>query len=255
VGLYLNAGQVLDAALVKGPAGPIVAPTVIVDNAAPTVATARPTLRTAMALEGPSTTERLPLKLTWVGTDAGAGIASYDVQRSLDGGAFTTIISSRTAAYIYTSLVPGHSYRFRVRGRDNAGNVGAWSPSYTWYPGLTQQSSTSLTWTGTWASDGNAANSGGSAKSSSAAGASVSYAFSGRSIAWVTTLRSDAGEVQVWLDGVLTTTVDTRADATTYRAIAYAKTWSSYGAHTIKLVVVGTVDRPLGTIDAFEVIK
>jgi hypothetical protein len=208
-----------------------------------------------MALASSSTTEKLPTKLTWVGTDLGAGIASYDVQRSLDGGAFTTIVSGRTASYVYTSLVPGHSYRFRVRARDSSGNLGPWSPSYTWRPLLTQQSNASLTWTGAWTSAIDAQNSGGSAKRTSTAGASVSYAFSGRAVAWVTTLRPDAGEVQVWLDGALVKTVDAVSDTTVYRQVMFSKTWSSYGSHTIRLVAVGTADRPFVTVDAFEVVQ
>ena len=255
VRLYLNAAQVRDAALVTGPAGPIVAATVTVDNSAPKVATARPTLRPALALEGSSTSQRLPLKVTWTATEVGSGIASYDVQRSLDGAAFSTIASARTAAYVYTSITPGHTYRFRVRGRDLAGNVGAWSPSYTWYPVLTQQSSTALTWTGAWASTSDADNSGGSARISEQAGASVSYTFSGRAVAWVSTLRPDAGTVQVWVDGVLRATVDTAADATVHRQVVYSKSWSSYGSHTIKLVVVGPPGPALATVDAFEVVR
>jgi hypothetical protein len=255
VGLYLNAGQVADAALVKGPAGPIIASTVTVDNSAPTVATPKPVLRTGVALEGPSTTQRLLMQLTWTGSDAGAGIASYDVQRSYDGGAFATIASATTAKSLVWTMNPGHSYRFRVRARDNSGNLGGWSPSYTWYAALTQQTSSALTWMGAWTSASNSQNSGGSARSSSATGASASYAFSGRAVAWATTLRPDAGAVQVWIDGALAATVDTRADTATYRQVVYSKAWSSYGAHTIKLVVVGTADRPLATVDAFEVIQ
>ncbi len=152
-------------------------------------------------------------------------------------------------------MTPGHNYRFRVRARDKAGNVGAWSPYYTWYPVLTQQSSGSLTWAGAWTTASDAANSGASAKSATAAGASVTYAFNGRAVAWVTTLRPDAGEVEVWIDGTKVATIDTRADETAYRRVAYSKGWSSYGSHTIKLVVVGTADRPLATVDAFELIK
>ena len=255
VGLYLNAGQVLDAALAKGPAGPIVAPTVIVDNAAPTVATAKPVLRTGVALTSASASQGLLGRLAWTGKDAGSGIASYDVQRSYDGAAFTTLAGAITATQLNVNLNPGHSYRFRVRARDAAGNLGAWSPSYTWYPVLTQQSSRSLAWTGAWTSASNSQNSGGSAKSATAPGASVTYAFSGRAIAWVTTLRPDAGQVQVWIDKVLVKTIDTRADATRYRQIVFSKYWSSYGAHTIKLVVVGTADRPRVTVDAFEVVR
>jgi FlgD Ig-like domain len=255
VGLYLNAGQVVDAVLAKGPAGPIVAATVTVDNSAPKVATATPVLRTGLALEGASNTEALLVRLTWTGSDAGSGIASYDVQRSYDGATFATISSATTAASLNVKMNPGHTYRFRVRARDYSGNVGAWSPSYTWTAALTQHTSTALTWTGAWASAFDGQNSGGSARSSSATGATVTYAFSGRAVAWVTTLRPDAGEVEVWVDGLLVKTVDTRADATRYRQVVYSKYWSSYGAHTIKLVVVGTADRPLATLDAFEVVR
>ena len=255
VGLFLNAGQVVGADAVVGPAGPIAAAKVTIDASRPKVPKPSPKLRTGVALEGPSTTQRLPMTLIWSGTDTGSGIATYDVQRSYDGAAFQTIASATTATSLNWTMTPGHNYRFRVRARDNAGNVGAWSPYYTWYPMLTQQSSGSLAWTGAWTTVSAAENSGGSAKSATAAGASVSYAFNGRAIAWVTTLGPDAGEVQVWIDGVKVATVDTRADENAYRQVVYSKGWSSYGSHTIKLVVVGTGERPLATVDAFELIK
>ncbi len=254
VGLYLNAGQVKDAALVAGPAGPIVAAKVTVDNAAPKVATAKPTLRTGVALEGTSTSQRLLMKLSWTGTDTGAGIDSYDVQRSYDGATFQTIAAATTSTTLNWTMTPGHTYRFRVRARDLAGNLGSWSPSYTWYPVLTQNSSGSLTWAGAWTTGSNADNSGGSAKSSSAADASVSYAFKGRAVAWVTTLGPDRGDVEVWIDGALVTTVDTHADDASYRQVVYSKGWSSYGSHTIKLVNVGA-SGGIATVDAFEVIR
>ena len=255
VGLFLNQGQVVGADGAAGPNGPIAAAKVTIDTSKPKVPKPNPKLRTGIALEGPSTKQRLLMTLTWGGTDTGSGIASYDVQRSYDGAAFQTIASATTAKSLNWTMTPGHSYRFRVRARDNAGNVGAWSPYYTWYPVLTQQSSASLKWTGSWATASNAEHSGGSAKSASAAGASVSYTFNGRAVAWVTTLRPDAGEVQVWIDGSKVATVDTRADETAYRQVVYAKGWTSYGTHTIKLVVVGTADRPVATLDAFELIK
>ena len=71
----------------------------------------------------------------------------------------------------------------------------------------------------------------------------------------MTTLRATGGEVQVWVDGALKTTIDTRADSTGYRQVVYGTSWSTYGSHTISLKVVGTVGRPTGTLDAFEVIR
>ena len=142
-----------------------------------------------------------------------------------------------------------------VRARDKAGNLGTWVTTSTWYPVLTQNSSASLVYTGAWTTTSDAANSAGSVKGSSAAGDSVSYTFSGRAVSWVTTLGATAGEVQVWVDGVLASTVDTHADAPTYRQVVFSTSWSSYASHTIKLVVVGTADRPAANLDAFEVVR
>ena len=255
VGLYLNSKTVSDPSSNLGPEGPISTARVTIDTSLPKTTTPKPGLRTGLALEGVSTSQRLLVRVSWSGTDTGSGIASYDVARSYDGGAYATIASATTATAIDWTMTPGHSYRFQVRARDKAGNIGAWVATSTWYPVLTQDSSSSLVYTGSWATSSNAESSGGSAKSASAAGASVSYTFTGRAVAWVTTLRPDAGAVQVWVDGVLATTVDAYADATAYRQIVFSKAWTTYATHTIKLVVVGTADRPRSELDAFEVIR
>jgi hypothetical protein len=254
VTLYLNAGIVTDGAA-WGPAGPIAAAKVTIDRTAPKATTPKVALRTGLALEGASTTQRLLVQVSWGGTDSGSGIASYDVARSYDGGAYATIASATAATSINWTMTPGHTYRFQVRARDKAGNVGAWVTTSTWYPVLTQNSSASLVYTGSWATSSNASNSGGSAKSSSTAGSSVSYTFNGRAVSWVTTAGTAMGEVEVWVDGVKVGTVDTTAAATAYRQVVFGKSWSGYASHTIKLVIVGTVDRPAGILDAFEVVR
>jgi hypothetical protein len=255
VGLYLNPWTVSDAALKGGPLGPISTAKVTIDSSVPKATTPKVILRTGLPLEGTSTAQRLLVQVSWSGTDTGSGIASYDVGRSYDGGAYVTIASATTATSINWTMTPGHTYRFRVRARDKAGNLGSYVTTSTWYPVLTQDSNTSLVYAGTWATSSNASNSGGSVKTASAAGASVSYTFSGRAVSWVTTLGETAGEVQVWVDGVLASTVDTYAAATTYRQVVFGKAWSSYASHTIKLVVVGTADRPAVNLDAFEVVR
>ncbi|MEO5705377.1 MAG: hypothetical protein ABIZ52_06275 [Candidatus Limnocylindrales bacterium] len=252
VGLYLNSRTITDPGLSWGPAGPISTAKVTIDTSLPKATGPTPGLRTGLALEGVSTTQRLLVRVSWGGTDTGSGIASYDVARNYNGGSYSTIASATTATSIDWTMTPGYSYRFRVRARDKAGNLGAWVYSSTWYPVLTQNSSASLVYTGSWATSSNAANSGGSAKSGTAAGASVSYTFTGRAVAWVTTMRPDSGAVQVWLDGALAATVDTHADAAAYRQIVFSKAWTTYATHTIKLVVVGSAR---AEIDAFEVIR
>jgi hypothetical protein len=254
-GLYLNADTVSDAGLQAGPAGPIRATTVTIDNTAPKATTPKPTLRTGLSLEGTSTAQRLLMSIAWTGTDSGAGVASYDVQRSYDGGTYLTIASATTATTMGWTMTPGHTYRFRVRARDRAGNIGAWTTAYSWSAALTQSSSASVTYAGSWATASNAANSGGSIRASSAAGATATLAFSGRAIGLVSTLCAMCGAVQVWIDGALAATINTNAPATAYRRVVFGKGWSSYASHTIKLVVVGTAGTPRVELDAFEIIR
>lgn len=66
--------------------------------------------------------------LSWAGTDAGgSGLKSYDVQVK-DGstGAWSDLRSNSTETSASFRGVGGHTYYFRSRGRDNAGNLEAW---------------------------------------------------------------------------------------------------------------------------------
>lgn len=256
VGLYLNAGQVVDAALVAGPGGPIIAARVTIDATVPKATAPKPSFRTDVQLAGPSSSQALPLRLTWTGSDSGSGVASYDVQRSANGGTWTTLAAATTATSLDVTVAPGTSYRFQVRARDKAGNVGAYAATSTWYPSLVQNSSTAVTWSGTWGTNANVEYSGGSVKYTQTAGGggAATYSFSGRAVAWVTTLRENAGPVEVWVDGALAATVTPNA-ATSYRQVVFSRAWTTYGSHTIKLVVVGTAEDPRAELDAFELLK
>ena len=110
-------------------------------------------------------------------------------------------------------------------------------------------------YTGTWGTSTSASYSGGSPRYATKAGASASYAFTGRGIALVTTKAASRGSVRVYVDGVLATTVSANTAATAYRSVLWAKTWSASGKHTIKLVVVGTAGHPRFDLDALAVVK
>jgi hypothetical protein len=67
--------------------------------------------------------------VSWSGSDATSGVASYDVQY-LDmtgyGGGWKDWQITTTATSASFTGQDGHTYRFRVRARDNAGNVDSW---------------------------------------------------------------------------------------------------------------------------------
>jgi hypothetical protein len=250
VNLSLAPNSVADGLADAGPANTIAADRVVIDRSNPSVTTPRVALRTGLQLDGTSSTQPLPMTLSWTGSDGGSGIASYDVKRSVDGGSYVYIASHVGSSSLNWTMTPGHSYRFKVRARDKAGNLSSWIGPSTWYTSLTQQSSTAVHFTGAWAGETGSEYSAGGVRFATDAAASTSYSFKGRSIGWVTTRRPDGGVAQVYVDGVLVATVDTSADAAARRYIAFTRSWSSYASHTIKIVVVsGRVD-----LDAFALL-
>ena len=61
--------------------------------------------------------------------------------------------------------------------------------------------------------------------------------------------------MRVYVDGEYVATVDTRAGSPTPRHVAFSRTWSRVGTHTIRLVAVGTTARPRVDLDALEVLR
>ena len=221
------------------------------DTVKPTVTAPTPSIRTSATLSGSS----LPVRIKWTASGTGSGIDHAVLQRSTDGGSWTTVSSSITGSSRDVTLAKGHSYRFRVQVFDwdnNASSVVS-GPSFTTV--LTQDTSSAITYSGTWSSQSSSLFSGGATRYSKSSGASAKLAFSGRSVGFVTTLLGDRGQAKIYIDGTLVTTVNLLSGGPTYRAIAYQKSWSSSGSHTIKVVVVGTAGNPRVDVDAFAVLK
>ena len=87
-----------------------------VENLAPTTAV------NALPAYSPAT-----FSVSWGGTDpGGSGIANYDVQVRDGAGAWTDWQLATTATSASYSGIQGHTYAFRSRGRDSAGNLEAY---------------------------------------------------------------------------------------------------------------------------------
>ena len=168
----------------------------------------------------------------------------------MDDGLDLSRVAVRTVAAVSSGTV-----RYRVRTIDVAGNVGAWTNGTILSPSLVQETSSSVRYSGTWSRSTSSSYSGGTAMAASIAGRSATYAFTGRSIALVTTNSRTRGKVKLYINGVYQTTVDLYRSSTQYRAIAWQKTWSTSATRTIKVVVVGTSGRPRVDLDAFAVVR
>ena len=189
--------------------------------------------------------------LGWNGSDVGpSGIAAYDVARSIDGQPFHLVASGVATPTLLAGLSAGHTYRYEVRARDKAGNIGYWTAGPTFRPSLAQQNSSFVKFYGPTKGTFSSHYSGGSERYLPA-GSSATLKATVRSLSFVTAKGPGRGQVAVYVDGVHQATIDLGAATTTYRYVAFSKTWYSAGTHTIKVVAVGgRVD-----VDAFGIIR
>jgi hypothetical protein len=196
----------------------------------------------------------VPVSLTWTGTDRGWGIATYQIERSTDGGAWTRILSAKVTT-LSQSLAPGHGYRYRVRAIDKYGNYGYWDYGPTFRPGVREDSSPAITWSGSWSAVPDAAARGGSLHESGSASAAARTTFTGRDVAWIAERGPGHGRAKVYVDGVLRATVDLTATADAPARVAWKRHWSTKATHTVRIVVEGTAGRPTVDVDGFLILR
>jgi hypothetical protein len=218
-----------------------------VSNGAPTMTAPDPSLYAGTTLG----TSSVRVKERWGACDAD-GIASFRLQRQVNGGGWYTVtLSSATATSIAQSLTKGATYRYRVRATDKSGM----STSYTYGPSfktvVSDQTSSLVSYTGTWGTTTSSACYGGSLKYTYNAGASSTYSFNGSAAAWVAYKGPNRGSAQVYIDGVLTATVNLYASTTSAKPVVYAFNWSTNGAHTIRVVNLATPGHARIDVDAF----
>jgi uncharacterized protein YkwD len=84
-----------------------------------------------------STSSRRKVHLSWSGADVQlqvltSGLFTYRVQRKTDSGGWVTVRSSTSRTSLALDLPRHHTYQFRIRARDRAGNWGTWSSVRVW---------------------------------------------------------------------------------------------------------------------------
>ena len=145
--------------------------------------------------------------------------------------------------------------QFRVTATDRAGNTGTPAAWPALRPALVQQSAPAVVYRGTWRKASSSRYSGGSVRYATAARATTTFSFTGRSIAFVSLRAAGRGKVKVYVDGSSTATVLDLRGATACRWVAWTRQWSTSGRHTVRLVVAGTLGRPRVDVDAFAVLR
>jgi subtilisin family serine protease len=189
-------------------------------------------------------------------TDTESQVASYAVRRRVAGGAWSTIASGLTGRTLITPLTLSTQTQFAIVATDTVGNVGPAAESAAVTPTLYQEKTSLATYTGRWTNTISSTASNRNLRTSTQAGASVTFRRSGiAAVAVVGRQGPTSGRASIYVDGVLVTTIDTVRSVARNKVVLFSKWWPTAGTHTVKVVVAGTAGRPRIDIDGFAVIR
>ncbi|MFF9772166.1 peptidoglycan recognition protein [Streptomyces sp. NPDC013978] len=214
--------------------------TVIAESTAPTFTT-KPNLALRT---GTVDTTGVPLTLRWKAVDT---TALKEVR--LTAPAAKTYGPAVTSAQ-YTAK-SGTATKWSLKAYDAVGNTATASVS-----GIqTILQETKATRSGSWTAKSSTSYLGGESLSSKTKNASLTWTFTGRSVAWVVSRAATSGQAHIYVDGKKVTTVDLKSGTAAYRNAIWTKTWSSSAKHTVKIVVAGTSGRAAITTDGIVYLK
>ena len=218
------------------------------DRLAPTVGTPA----VALATRGMGRT-RVPVRISWTASDRGSGVRDFTLSASRDEGARRTVALTAARASRGTA-VPRHRYQWFVRARDWAGNRSSTVGSVRVRAVVVSETSTSIRWTGHWSRRTGTRFLDGHTRVATTKGASASFTFKGRSVAWVATRGTAYGAATIYVDGVRAGAASLHGSSAN-RRIVFARSWPSAGTHTIRIVVAGTRGHARVDVDGFVVLR
>ena len=238
----------------RAPGGAWSAPasdTIRLDRLAPRAAAPVVTLRVG----GVVVSGLVPVRVGWSGTDTGSGIVRHELAQSRDGGPWTSVSTALTGFSTTRALAPYHTYRFRVRSVDRAGNASAWAHGTTARLSGYQETSSALRYAGTWRSATSNTYWGGGVRAASTAGSTATFRFTGRSVAWVSPRSPVRGVARIYIDGSYVTTVDLRATVLEPARVVFARNWSTGAARTLTIRVTAAPGHPRVDLDGMVTLR
>jgi hypothetical protein len=209
---------------------------IFVDSTAPAPAMGSPTAVVTLATSFP---------VSWSATDL-SGIAHYDVQVETAGwnggfGAFSGFKNATTATSANFTGSPGHTYCFRVRATDNAGNTSGYTAVKCTAVGL---KASSLSYSAGWKSQNSSAYYGGAATYTT-----TSHATSTRTGVWakrvflIATKCSTCGTVQIKWNSTVTANISLVASGTAHKQVIIAVSLGAVAAGTVTITVTSATGK------------
>jgi hypothetical protein len=179
--------------------------------------------------------ESAPLRITWSATDAGSGVASYQVQVRIGTGSWRSVYTGAA-----TSIVKFYPFNqalvWRVRAKDVSGNLSAWVNSSQRKILAYQNKNTTNVYRGAWHNVTSEASSGHGYAVTTTKGDRVTLTFTGRAVLYVAPKNSKSGYVKVYVDGKLLGRFNEKRASQLLGQIIARKSWTANSKHTIRVV-------------------
>lgn len=225
------------------------------DTTPPVATPPRVAIRSDVALGRAS----VPLVVTWsAATEDKGTIAGYELQESVDGGAWTDVrVREPLVRTIDRRSRSGRAIRYRVRATNDEGLRSAWAVSPLVRPEVIDDADVDgAAWAGTWAevmSHGSLAD---GVRRSLTKGSLVRFEADGvLAMAVVMTRASTRGRVEVrWGDAAAATTIDLGTRPKVVRWVATSRRWGGAGARVVT-VTVRAGGAEVTDIDGFVVLR
>ena len=158
--------------------------------------------------------------------------------------------SSRTTGW--SSYAKRYVARVMRYYREAGGKAGSSKKADRW---TATERSKAIDYSGTWRSARHRGYGGDRVLYAKSAGASATFAFTGRKVTWNGPTGPTRGQAKVYVDGKYAKTVNLYRGSFDARSTLFKTGWKSAGEHSLMIVVVGTKGHPMVAIDDFVVTK
>ena len=198
----------------------------------------------------------IPVRVQWSATDDLSGIARFELQQSIDGSGWRRVSLGRPSSPGATArLREDHVYRLRVRGRDRGGNLSGWLEWSPFRVALHDDTSPLVRYSGFWRTEKSGSATNGALVRARAPGKRASVTFIGSGVAWISETGRGRGRADVYLDGSRVARVDLSAPTPPSLRVAFSRSWSASGRHSLEIRVLPGTSVFGVAIDGFAVLQ